>query len=203
MSKMNEEQFIRDLADEKINIDKHKDRFTQYQKNYHSVDYPVQSNMRWDDMPSDNNEDLFRGILWDYSALNNTWDDCIGQGIMFGVGIDMDDSNSIVQTAAFRGVYRKDGNHEAHIVVGRNQLGSFKKDDHNERHVYEVVNINAKRVKINASLVLHAVREGNGLDDPETGSLAYTYQGKGPPSLVFYNGEKWMKVQLGDIEHEE
>jgi len=172
-----------------------------------SIDYPIHSHMRWDDMPSNNNEDLFRGILYDYT--NNFHDD-VGQGIMFGISADLWNTN-IIHTASYRGVYKKDNYHEAHICVG-------KVDPLDARGVDVVIRASAKNIKVTSPIQLHNLEDDGGYannfqftTEPKTGMIAYAQRETEEPEearMLFYTGSKWREVVLGDTidleqEHEE
>jgi hypothetical protein len=116
----------------RIHVDKDVEEWADQDLSILSVDYPINSYMRWDRIPSNNNEDLFRGILCDYSALEEGYQDRIGQGIMFGVNHAWRTMTYPIHTASYRGVYRTSGTHEAHICVGV--------DDKDERAIKVIVN---------------------------------------------------------------
>lgn len=159
-----------------------------------SMDYPINAYMRWDKIPSNNNEDLFRGILCDYSALEEGFQDRIGQGIMFGVNNAWKTMTKPIHTASYRGVYRTSGTHEAHICVG------IKDED--ERAVKVVVNANAERVKVSTPIELDNIY-GKSDINAQPGSLATYYEDNQPAKLLFYTGTSWKEVQLGEVQYEE
>jgi len=188
---------------DRLCVDKDLNVWSRTKFEIHSMVYPIHSNMRWDRIGSKNNEDLFRGILCDYSALEEGFKDCIGQGIMFGISTDMM-HNQLKHTASYRGVYRQSGEHEAHICVGV--------DDKDERAIKVVVNASTKRVKINSPVVLDNVWEKQEID-PLPGTLAMYHQPYGVDwskyddtkraKLLFYDGYDWKEVQLGELKYED
>ena len=169
----------------------------------YSTDYPINSHMRWDGIPSHNNEDLFRGILYDYTGEFN---DEVGQGIMFGISPHRhNEESNVKQTASYRGVYKKDGYHEAHICVGLpNPI--------DERGVNKVIKASGKKIEVSSPIKLHNVTEtvvGMKELEPEIGMLAYTVtEHDREARLLFYTGHVWKQVKLGNTidlekEHEE
>lgn len=176
------------------------EKFENHKTDFSSFDYPLQTNMRWDKIPSENNEDLFRGILHDYSAINGNFEDNVGQQIYFGISnsLDVDNEKSVtVTTAAFRGVYRTSKYHEAQLVVGTPK--SF-----NDRDVKVVVNASAKQVDINAPVRLHNIYNDDNMDHSvEAGTLAsYTEGNSVRAKLLFFDGLQWKEVELRDLDYE-
>lgn len=179
----------------------HQEEFEKPITTYNSFDYPLQTNMRWDKIPSTNNEDLFRGILHDYSAINGNFEDNVGQQIYFGISnsLEVDSEKSVtVTTAAFRGVYRTSNYHEAQLVVGT--PNSF-----NTRDVKVVVNASAKQVDINAPVRLHNIYNADLMDHSVgAGTLAsYMEVNTTRAKLLFFDGERWKEVLLRDLDYEE
>ena len=198
---------------DRLFVDKHLDIWSKDTFKIYSMTYPIHSNMRWDRIGSDNNEDLFRGILCDYSALKEGYQDRIGQGIMFGISTDMT-HNQLKHTASYRGIYRTSGKHEAHIVVGIS--------DEDARAVKVIINASTKRVKLSSPVVLDNLWEKQEWEkqewekqeiDPLPGTLAMYHQPHGVDwskyddtkraNLLFYDGYNWKEVQLGEIKYEE
>ena len=176
------------------------EKFENHKTDFNSFDYPLQTNMRWDKIPSENNEDLFRGILHDYSAINGNFEDNVGQQIYFGISnsLEVDNEKSItVTTAAFRGVYRTSKYHEAQLVVGTPK--SF-----NDRDVKVVVNASAKQVDINAPVRLHNIYNADKMDHSVgAGTLAsYMEVNSTRAKLLFFDGERWKEVLLRDLDYE-
>jgi len=188
------------LWKDRLFVDKHLEVWSRTTFEIYSMNYPINSNMRWDRIGSDNNEDLFRGILCDYSALKEGYQDHIGQGIMFGVDTDLPGNNIPTHTASYRGIYRTSGKHEAHIVVGV--------DPTDERAVKVIINASTKRVKLSSPIVLSNIWDKQEID-PLPGTLAMYHQPYGnneeekQAKLLFYNGADWKEVQLGEIKYEE
>ena len=177
------------------------EKFENHKTDFSSFDYPLQTNMRWDKIPSENNEDLFRGILHDYSAINGNFEDNVGQQIYFGISnsLEVDNEKSItVTTAAFRGVYRTSKYHEAQLVVGTPK-------SLNDRDVKVVVNASAKQVDINAPVRLHNIYNADKMDHSVgAGTLAsYMEVNSTRAKLLFFDGERWKEVLLRDLDYEE
>lgn len=165
---------------------------------HNCMDYPIEAGMRWDAIPSGNNEDLFRGILYDYSALDNGFQDGIGQQIYFAVSdsLKSKEDNHCITTAAFRAVYRKDNYHEAQLVVGHPKAK-------NSRDVKVVVNASKKQVDINAPLKLYNIFEKD-VTEVTVGAMAYYQKDDTTPAmLLFFDGIKWKEVQLKEVKYEE
>jgi hypothetical protein len=178
----------------RIHVDKDVEEWADQDLSILSVDYPINSYMRWDRIPSNNNEDLFRGILCDYSALEEGYQDRIGQGIMFGVNHAWRTMTYPIHTASYRGVYRTSGTHEAHICVGV--------DDKDERAIKVIVNANTERVKVSSPIMLDNLYGKDNIN-AQPGSLATYYEDNQPAKLLFYTGTSWNEVQLGEVQYEE
>lgn len=167
---------------------------------HNCMDYPIEAGMRWDAIPTGNNEDLFRGILYDYSALDNGYQDGIGQQIYFAVSDSIQgtqDSNSnFTTTAAFRAVYRESNYHEAQLVVGHPKAK-------NPRDVKVVVKASKKQVDILAPLKLYNIFEKD-VTEVTAGTMAYYQKDELTPAmLLFFDGVRWKEVQLRDINNYE
>jgi hypothetical protein len=165
---------------------------------HNCMDYPIEAGMRWDAIPTGNNEDLFRGILYDYSALKEGFQDGIGQQIYFGVSgsLENTEDDKHVTTAAFRAVYRKDNYHEAQLVVGHPKAK-------NPRDVKVVVNASKKQVDINAPLKLYNIFEKD-VTEVTVGAMAYYQKDDITPAiLLFFDGTRWKEVGLRDINNYE
>ncbi len=178
----------------RIQIDKDVEQWADKDFSKLSMDYPINSYMRWDRIPSNNNEDLFRGILCDYSALKEGFQDRIGQGIMFGVNHAWRTTTKPIHTASYRGVYRKSGKHEAHICVGiANQ---------DERAIKVVINASTEKVHVKSPLMLDNIYGKDNIN-AQPGSLATYYEDNQHAKLLFYTGTSWKEVQLGEVQYEE
>jgi hypothetical protein len=176
------------------------EKFENHTTDFSSFDYPLQTNMRWDKIPSGNNEDLFRGILHDYSAITGDFEDNIGQQLYFGVANTLDVEDGIYKlftTAAVRGVYRTSKYHEAQLVVGT-------PTSLNERDVKIVVNASAKQVDINVPMRLHNIYNDDNMDHSvEAGTLAsYIEVNSVRAKLLFFDGLQWKEVELRDLDYE-
>lgn len=178
----------------RIHVDKDVEDFCDKNFTKLSMDYPINAYMRWDKIPSNNNEDLFRGILCDYSALEEGFQDRIGQGIMFGVNHAWRTKTKPIHTASYRGVYRTSGTHEAHICVGV--------ADKDERAIKVVINASAERVQVSTPITLDNLYGKDNINAP-AGSLAAYYEDEQPAKLLFYTGTSWKEVQLGEVQYEE
>lgn len=202
--KKNEKQYKRWLNQWKhrLLVDRDIEKWTNNDLQLRSMYYPLLSSIRWDSIPSTNNEDLFRGVLCDYSALDNGFEDNIGQAIFFGVSTGIQ-SAPVIHTASYRGVYRTSGKHEAHIVVGTEEYG--------EREVEKIVVASTEKIQVHSPLQLDNIAHQNGKrrnkileKQTEAGTLAYFYpkDSKEPAKLVFYDGEQWKSVKLENLDVE-
>jgi hypothetical protein len=207
----NNNQYGLDDFSNRVNVPNDKEIWKSNALEVCSTDYPIQSQMRWDSIPSDNNEDLFRGILYDYTG---DFSDNVGQGIMFGIAPTRFNKKSnlvvgsnITPTASYRGVYKKDGYHEAHICVGLPE--NQRLDD---RGVNKVIIASGKKIEVAAPIKLYNVTKSvKGMKElePEIGMLAYTITEHDKEArLLFYTGHAWKQVKLSDTvdleeEHEE
>ena len=175
----------------KVIINDDVDLFSRKVLHVHSIDYPIRSHMRWDAIESNNNEDLFRGILYDYVG---DFQDKVGQGIMFGLSSKYSNHSDFIHTASYRGVYRKDNFHEAHIVVG-NPVAE------NNRDIRNVITASLKRIEVASPIVLPNLTKGHkalSRITPEVGMLAYVeLADEDKATLVFYDGDDWRIVELG------
>jgi len=177
------------LRVDRIHNSLHAEAFNLPTATFRSMLYPVASHIRWDNIPSNNNEDLFCGVLYDYSAIDNMFADNVGQNITFGVSTNLD--GNVTTTASYRGVYRSNGLHEAHICVGDNQIDS--------RKVNVAIKANKEEVTITVPLTLEGRYAAELPKNPVAGMLVHLQECEKFKCLLVYTGETWKKVLLGEL----
>lgn len=148
-----------------------------------SFHYPLLVEQRWDNIDSNNNEDLFRGLLVDYTS---DYSDKIGQALMLGVRGS--DENDVITTASYRGVYRTNHDHEAHICVGT--------DPKNERRVESIVVASNKKVEVRRPLTLPIVWDLDDVKDPEVGTIVFFVNDE-YGCIAIYNNAGWYELAIG------
>ena len=102
-------------------------------------------------------------------------------------------NTNIIHTASYRGVYKKDNYHEAHICVG-------KVDPLDARGVDVVIRASAKNIKVTSPIQLHNLEDDGGYannfqftTEPKTGMIAYAQRETEEPEearMLFYTGSK-------------